>query len=236
MGSRIAQEPLFEAEVPIVYTGYEGRTMAEVRLFLNDKGRKERIEFKLHPLSERYLPEQDIEFLLLDTLAKIAQKEAEEGASKSELMRRITSEVPIPKSYKAFAGSEACKRCHAPQFAHWEESPHARAFETLVKVAQDFNPQCVACHATGYKKGGFRNVRSTPGFAGVGCESCHGAASEHAAGPKSPPPARGRTASGGCESCHDKSQDPDFNRATALEKIRHWGDDWGQGTRNAIER
>jgi 2',3'-cyclic-nucleotide 2'-phosphodiesterase (5'-nucleotidase family) len=218
MGAKIGKEPLFEEEVPIVYTGYEGRTLAEVRLFLNDKGRKERLELKLHPLSERYLPEQDIELLVLDTLDKIAQKEAEKGVSSSELMRRITSDVPTPKSYKAFAGSEACKPCHARQFAQWEDTPHARAFE---KAAQDFNPQCVACHATGYKKGGFRNMRSTPEFAGVGCESCHGAASEHAADPKKPSPPSGSSASGGCEGCHNKFQDPDFNRAADLEKIRH---------------
>jgi hypothetical protein len=224
LGARVEQEPLFEEEVPIVYTGYEGRMMAEVRFFLNNRGRKERVELKIHPLSERYLPEPDIELLVLDTLDKIARKEAEEGVSSSELMRRITSDVPQPKSYTAFAGSEACKPCHAKQFAQWEDSPHARAFETLVRVAQDFNPQCVACHATGYKKGGFRNVRSTPEFAGVGCETCHGAAPEHAADPKTLPPGRGQSASGGCESCHDKFQDPDFNRGTDVEKIRHWGE------------
>ncbi|UCF81084.1 MAG: hypothetical protein JSV08_01280 [Acidobacteriota bacterium] len=222
LGARVEQEPLFEADVPIAYTGYEGRTMVEVRFFLNDRGRKERVELKLHPLSERYLPEHDIELLVLDTLDKIARKEAEEGVSSSELLRRLASDVPRPKSYETFAGSEVCKPCHAKQFAQWEDSPHARAFETLVKVAQDFNPQCVACHATGYKKGGFRNVRSTPEFAGVGCETCHGAASEHAADPGNPPPASGKSASGGCEGCHNKFQDPDFNRAAATEKIRHW--------------
>jgi hypothetical protein len=39
---------------------------------------------------------------------------------------------------------------------------------------------CLRCHTTGYRKrGGFRNIKSTPKMVGVGCEACHGAGSKY---------------------------------------------------------
>lgn len=90
----------------------------------------------------------------------------------------------------SYIGYEGCKMCHRAQFADWERSAHARAFELLkpgkrssVKRKGDLDPdkdytndnKCLKCHTTGFEApGGFISVRLTATRIGVGCESCHG--------------------------------------------------------------
>ncbi len=94
------------------------------------------------------------------------------------------------ESKHAYVGSPKCKVCHLRQFNSWSATKMANAFELLkpgaaaeAKKAAKLDPSkdyttdttCVGCHVTGYgQKGGFVNVASTPGLAGVGCEVCHG--------------------------------------------------------------
>jgi hypothetical protein len=90
-----------------------------------------------------------------------------------------------------FVGSKKCKACHLKQYKSWETTTMAKAFDTLkpgeraeaktkagLDPQKDYttDPECVACHVTGYgKPGGFVDFATTPDLAGVGCESCHGA-------------------------------------------------------------
>ncbi len=94
-----------------------------------------------------------------------------------------------------FIGNEKCGSCHKVDFASWEVSSHAKAFNILkpgkrkaAKKLADLNPdkdythdkKCIKCHVTGYKKkGGFKSIEKTPEMAGVGCESCHGPGGEY---------------------------------------------------------
>jgi hypothetical protein len=72
-----------------------------------------------------------------------------------------------------YVGAEKCKTCHrkeaeGQQFPIWEESAHAKAFETLksdeaAKIAKEKGitvpateaPECLKCHVTGFGKGGY---------------------------------------------------------------------------------
>src|SRR5262249_33864339 len=64
------------------------------------------------------------------------------------------------------------------------------AMEALEKVAKrptlrQFDPECVVCHNVGFGYDtGYRNEKDTPNLRHVGCESCHGPGSAHAADPK----------------------------------------------------
>jgi len=94
-----------------------------------------------------------------------------------------------------YIGTSGCN-CHKPEIADWQNSIHARAFESLkaatkekAKIMAKLDPQkdyttdekCISCHVTGYKEeGGFESMRLNPSKAGVGCESCHGPGSEYA--------------------------------------------------------
>ncbi|HYE75402.1 MAG TPA: multiheme c-type cytochrome, partial [Blastocatellia bacterium] len=63
--------------------------------------------------------------------------------------------------------------------------------------------------SVGFQKQGFVNIKATPQFANVQCESCHGPGAEHAKLPK-----RGEyktpAAPQSCMVCHDRENSPDF--------------------------
>lgn len=110
------------------------------------------------------------------------------------------------KGLKAtYVGSARCAGCHPHAFNVWEGSGHAQAMKTLEEVEfpsnRHFDPECVKCHTTGFQNpGGYNdylaNLEAWPAqplakpdpakvakhnanLRGVGCESCHGPASEH---------------------------------------------------------
>ena len=83
-----------------------------------------------------------------------------------------------PKGH--YVGSESCKSCHAGAHEVWSNSGHAHAFETLVKAGADADPNCIGCHTVGFgKESGYRRPLGSNSLTDVGCESCHGPASEH---------------------------------------------------------
>ncbi len=72
------------------------------------------------------------------------------------------------------ADVQDCQECHLDVASHWQDSPHAHAFDDEVFQAQwqkSGEPaECLACHTTNFEP-------STGEYdsEGVGCESCHGA-------------------------------------------------------------
>jgi len=98
-----------------------------------------------------------------------------------------------------YVGAEQCRMCHADQYPRWAQTAHARAFDLLEIAGQAQNPECLGCHTTGYRRGGFRDAVSTPGLRGVQCEACHGPGSEHQGDPKK---IVKTPAASVCASCH----------------------------------
>jgi hypothetical protein len=83
-----------------------------------------------------------------------------------------------------YVGSERCKSCHKSAYEVWSRSGHSHAYETLVKATRpskrQFDGECIVCHTVGFGyESGFRNAKDTPKLLNVGCESCHGPASQH---------------------------------------------------------
>ena len=158
-------------------------------------------------------------------LTKVAEatKVAVNEYNRSQAAQVTPVAAPVaPGQGPSFTGSERCGVCHAQEFAIWQRTGHARAFATLEKAQQDYNPKCVSCHSVGYgQTSGFVNTKATPGLENVGCESCHG--------PSSPHPDQVATGYGGsntsfCVTCHTRENSPDFNPATYIPKVRHWAD------------
>jgi len=88
--------------------------------------------------------------------------------------------INIYSSEFTYIGSQKCKFCHNGKrngevFDKWQNGPHARSFESLVREGGQGSPECLGCHTTGFNNGGFvwRGSDSEK-FAHVGCESCHG--------------------------------------------------------------
>ena len=105
---------------------------------------------------------------------------------------------PRPEDAK-YVGSKSCQKCHFKEYASWQKTKMAQAFNTLkpnqaaeakqkakLDPAKDYtkDPKCVSCHVTGYgQPGGYPVVGKewseeeklrAPLMEGVGCESCHG--------------------------------------------------------------
>ncbi len=144
------------------------------------------------------------------------------------LREKLAGRLPT-KNGASYVGSSACKECHQEDYEIWEETLHAEAWKTLEKAEVDPDrykwpvthyPDCVYCHVVGYyQKTGFINPEKTPDLAGVGCEECHGAASEHVKDPKKHK--LGPVHPTKCTKCHDFEQTPDFDYNDYWQMIEH---------------
>lgn len=83
-----------------------------------------------------------------------------------------------------YAGADTCLICHFNTHADWLTTAHAGALETLKGAHQDKNASCLPCHTVGFgTPNGYVDETTTPQFAGVQCENCHGPAGAHARNP-----------------------------------------------------
>jgi hypothetical protein len=112
----------------------------------------------------------------------------------------------------------ACEPCHGTQVEKWKTSPHAKAYDTLVKKSKQFDPNCLKCHTTRYDQPeGFNMKVMQPELVNIQCESCHGFAKEHLSDMK-PIPIKDPTASS-CIKCHTPDRCPNWEKEGA-EKIK----------------
>jgi hypothetical protein len=112
----------------------------------------------------------------------------------------------VDRSTARYVGSEVCQGCHLQAFEVWASSSHAHSMATLRHDQQEHNPSCLSCHYTGFGHPG-APMKST--LAKVGCESCHGPASNHIQQPQrgyGSLPASGAA----CVACHTVDNSPDF--------------------------
>jgi hypothetical protein len=103
------------------------------------------------------------------------------GHNKTALAERTAP--PVQAGQPAYAGSALCGTCHEHALSWWQKHPHGLAYATLEKMHKQYNLSCVGCHVTGYEKPGGSAVVKNAGLTNVGCESCHGPGSLHAADP-----------------------------------------------------
>lgn len=128
--------------------------------------------------------------------------------------RRADSEV--------FAGAAVCAGCHPAITASWEQTAHARAWQTLVDDQHAADHACFACHATGVgAEGGPSAPAEVGGLRDVQCEACHGPSLLHAKAPTEHRPVKSPSPST-CTGCHDGERDRGrFDLGTYLPKVAH---------------
>lgn len=141
--------------------------------------------------------------------------------------------IPHPTK-DTFVGAEKCKDCHKKAYEKWGSSRHAHAFDSLRKAipaGQDYNPECVSCHATGFQyTSGFVSADLTPNLLGNQCENCHGPGAAHVNDPKNVElQVRMRKSQhaikNDCMKCHDAENSIHFHFETYWEKVKHpWRD------------
>jgi len=125
--------------------------------------------------------------------------------------------VSVPKSgwpvTGQFAGAQRCSQCHQNIHTDWTSTLHAKALETLEKIGQDKNAECLPCHTVGYgEEGGFKDRATTNDLASVGCEVCHGGAADHVANVEDATKRPTITiAASLCGKCHTDSHHPNYD-------------------------
>jgi hypothetical protein len=84
-----------------------------------------------------------------------------------------SSEAQPEEPAPAYVGARKCKVCHLDIYKSWAETKHAWAFSALEDEEID-DPGCLACHTTGFGRGGYGAESVAISLGGVQCEACHG--------------------------------------------------------------
>jgi len=117
-----------------------------------------------------------------------------------------------------------CRGCHAAQYAHWEGTSHANAFERVASRGLARDVTCLRCHTTAFNEpGGYTDLRERAPYGSVQCYACHGTNQVHADSALrvvDPGYHFWRTAEDmQCLRCHREERSPGFDRAAATAAI-----------------
>lgn len=101
-------------------------------------------------------------------VALIVLVELDYGNLVADDTTKATDTIEVTHDY---IGAKKCKICHKEEFASWEVTVHAKAFD-LLKDDEKKNDKCIACHTTGTTK--YNEL-----LEGVQCEACHGPGADY---------------------------------------------------------
>ena len=207
----------------VQYIGDQGKNLGEVRLTFGEKRAVATVLRALVPLTREWPDEPVLAQLMNTTKIAVNDHNRAQAEAQSPFAPAPPKAPAAPaQAATAYTGSERCQPCHEEIHAQWSKTPHAHAFDVLVRDRQDYNPKCVGCHSIGYgRPRGFVDATSTPALRHVGCESCHGPSERH------PDPVIGgfgATSTEACRDCHTTENSPDYDPVTYIPKVRHWTD------------
>lgn len=192
----------------ILGASYQGRHLGELKIYLDEAGDPARYKARYIGLDSG-IPDDPV----LGNMVASTRKEL------SEFHRKLAGGSTPASAKTIYAGSARCSACHATAHTVWTRSAHAHAIDTLKAKGQEFNPQCVRCHSTGFGiEGGFVNLVSTPDLANVHCEACHGPGLAHA---QNPAQRLVKQQASVCLPCHTSLDSPNFNYEKAWAQIKH---------------
>ncbi len=232
----------------IVRVGHKGKAVGVVGVFPPDAaGQPLQLKYQQVSLGEEYLTPRDQE--ANNPIARLMERYTQELKDGRYLQKYGQTKHPLQvaaaPAVPTYVGSERCKKCHKAAYAVWEKSQHAHAYQTLVDAKhpslRQYDGECVVCHVTGFGyKSGFADMDRTPKLKDVGCESCHGPASEHVknthdekwhklmnpwkARPDETPAEKSRRVlqmDQACQKCHDPDNDVHWDFEKKWPKVAH---------------
>lgn len=189
----------------IIVAGYpRGQELGILGLDLGGKGKVSGYTHRWQALGSDILEDGEVRGVLKEYEAKVAT------LTRDEDLKRVDQ--------SPYLGAAKCMECHAPYNESWQRTKHALALDTLRRAGKSRNPECVACHTTGYgEEGGFYSDTATPGLSGVQCEVCHGPGREHARDFR---PMQ-KVVEPVCLKCHTEENSPSFDYKVYFERINH---------------
>ena len=241
--------PEIVGQVRLVQVGKKGKAAGVIGLYPNDP--ENPVRFELVTLSGEQFPASE----RMTQLMQGYQDRLKSGA-----VAKNDGTVAHP-SGASFVGASKCGECHTKAFDIWKNTPHAHAFERLNPalerkgferlrgVNKSFDPECIACHVTGWNPEEY--LRYETGFineefaaddaekqlqgllAGNQCENCHGPGSRHVelieADQKSDAIKEVKVtlqqSEQTCIRCHDGDNSPSFSFEEYWKDVKHDGKD-----------
>ena len=201
------KEALYVNNTAIVSSGTSGKYIGIAKYSINNKA-LERKSVEVIPLDNNYKDSKEMVLLL---------KEYQQILIGEDLLSK-TPQAPLPNGL-SYVGSFACGICHKILYDHWSKTTHGTSYNTLVNIGHQYDPECIKCHTTGYGyTSGFLNYEKNKNLINVGCESCHGAGSDHI---KNVENTYGFSGESNCETCHESEHSPKFQFKEYWEKIEH---------------
>lgn len=189
---------------PILTCEWEGRSLGRLG-FERADGALVFGSPQMYPISSEG-PEVFEVRLLIDGIHEIQQADPRYAEMFPGFLLHLPAEQDQGNLY---LGYESCIPCHADEYEQWKATPHAHAYQTLVKNRQQYNSNCVVCHVTGFGRvDGFHVKLPGDPLAGVQCESCHGPGGRHVEDPRKDNIRLSDRAI--CETCHNEGQSPRF--------------------------
>jgi hypothetical protein len=199
--------PVEKAGKIFVAPGPLGQKMGELRVRINPDGGKT-FQQKMVRLGSKAPMDPE-----MTQLYDVYNAEVE------ELFMATLAAKRKQKKNRVYATDQTCLTCHAKEHDVWSKTGHSRAYAALEEANKSFDPECLACHTTGFgKPGGFISEIDTPKLKNVQCEICHGPRLEHSQNPQGGFAKEAREA---CGKCHVKKHSPKFNFGQYWPRIRH---------------
>ncbi|BCO09828.1 hypothetical protein GF1_22040 [Desulfolithobacter dissulfuricans] len=136
---------------------------------------------------------------------------------------KMAISAPV-QALRSLSGWKTCRTCHPQQTSFWQQTGHARAWQSLEEKNQQHNPTCQKCHVTlpSYSLDPQLTrailVRMDSELKNVGCEACHGPARRHGNTPDQFKPTLPGEAT--CRQCHQGDHDDNFVFADKIQRIR----------------
>ena len=235
--------------VQLIEVGKKGKAAGVIGLYPDDA--ENPVRFELVPLSGE---------LFSDSERMTQLMQGYQDRLKSEAIAKNDGTEPHP-SGAIYVGAAKCGECHTKAYAIWKNTPHAHAFESLDPsfqrkgferlqgVNKTFDPECIACHVTGWDpeeylryESGFVNEEFAADdaekllqglLAGNQCENCHGPGNRHVEYIEADNKVAAINevkvtllqAEQTCNKCHDGDNSPGFKFEKYWEDVKHYGTD-----------
>jgi hypothetical protein len=210
-GNPNTPEPQTVNGVLLVRPGPEGQHIGNLAISLDYNYQIKTVDNRIVALDSSISDQQEDILLILDSYYACLE------SFKGILLDIDQVDPPEGGSY---IGYSVCRQCHPDQHEQWDSTVHAEAFATIKGRSQDYNPECIPCHTTGFGyTGGFVTPDLTSEMEGVQCETCHGDGTEHSNDPGRPLSAVSEAT---CTSlCHTPEQSPEFDYPAYYLRVTH---------------
>ncbi len=203
------KEGLKAGNTMIVQAGSDGYYLGRVDIVLNNSNKISQIKASLIPIG--------IELKNDPLIVNIIKKYDYTFIHKAVTAQKL--KTPVDKQY--FIGdAQNCESCHLKQYKAWQQSPHARSWQSLAEDKKTKSLKCLSCHVSGFgREEGFINENITANMKNVSCVDCHYTSPEHMK--KKSRDTVKKISQETCTVCHDKENDADFNFEKALLRVKH---------------